>query len=370
VAFLAVFLAHANGGVGRGLSENPVLTNLKNLLFGSGEKGVSFFFVLSGFLITYLILYEIEVTGTVDVLAFYMRRLLRIWPLYYLVLFIGFVVVPPLKLSFGQVHGDPWYYLAFLGNFDLIRQETGRATEAMLTSITWSVAIEEQFYLAWPLLLFLVPRKLQKVVFPLIILGSTLFRFAHSGDKAVLYFHTLSVIYNMGTGGLAAYLALKAPWFKRRLLDLGGRSIASIYGLCLAWALLVPPTVASYVPTRLGESFFFAFVVLEQSFCGNSPFRMESFKLASSLGRVSYGLYMLHPLALGLTYEAFGGGERPTDVPAPERLLLGLVAFLATVALSALSYRLYEAPFLRLKRRFAKIATSGADGGTGAAAGS
>src|SRR5262249_15856566 len=128
---------------------------IKRLLFASGWMGVSFFFVLSGFLITYLILREIEVNGKLDILAFYVRRVLRIWPLYYLVIAFGFLCYPLLKSVFGFSSyietGNSLYYMFFLSNFDVINlgHWLGNGRGAMSTNITWSVAIEEQFYLLW-----------------------------------------------------------------------------------------------------------------------------------------------------------------------------------------------------------------------------
>ena len=90
----------------------------------SGFMGVNFFFVLSGFLITYLLLSEKKSFGKISIGNFYLRRMLRIWPVYYLTLIIGFIAVPSIQWylnnsvteHYPAVNANPWYYISFLGN--------------------------------------------------------------------------------------------------------------------------------------------------------------------------------------------------------------------------------------------------------------
>ncbi|MCX6276429.1 MAG: acyltransferase [Bacteroidetes bacterium] len=85
-------------------------THLRRLISGLGHNGVSLFFVLSGFLITYLLLVENEKSGTVHVKNFYIRRVLRIWPLYYLVIFVSLFLVPAIAGSFEIFRDGTYYY--------------------------------------------------------------------------------------------------------------------------------------------------------------------------------------------------------------------------------------------------------------------
>ena len=103
-----------------------------------GDIGVNFFFVLSGFLITFLLLSERQFTGRIAIAAFYMRRVLRIWPLYFVVVLIGFVVFPWLKAHFGETTShEPaqlWYYLVFLANFNNLNNGSNTPTLTLLWS--------------------------------------------------------------------------------------------------------------------------------------------------------------------------------------------------------------------------------------------
>ncbi|MGH9759545.1 MAG: acyltransferase family protein, partial [Blastocatellia bacterium] len=269
------------------------------LLIGRlGDIGVSFFFVLSGFLITYLILAEVDATGSVDVKAFYIRRILRIWPLYYAVVVFAFLIYPALKHAAGFPGyidtGKPLLYFAFLGNFDVINLGSGRG--ALSTNITWSVCIEEQFYLIWPLLFLVAPRRFYKFIFPTVISLSLIFRLMHLDNGQVLYFHTLSVISDMAVGGLCAYLAINSPSFKAVLVEMPRKLIVSVYCVGLGLIALrshLYETPAGRVFERLILGAFFAFIVLDQTFCRNSFLKMGRLTRISGLGRRSYGLYLL-----------------------------------------------------------------------------
>jgi len=131
--------------------------------------GVPIFFVLSGFLISYLMLKEYKEQGSFNLNNFYMRRVLRIWPLYFIVLIIGFVLFPMLRTYLLHIpyveNANPLLYILFLSNFDQLKQ--GVLPFGVGLGPTWSVSVEEQFYLFWPLLLLLFSKK--KFIIPVLI---------------------------------------------------------------------------------------------------------------------------------------------------------------------------------------------------------
>lgn len=363
IAFFVVFLDHGFVRVSDTLRQSgSVAAIIAEGIFGSGGLGVSFFFVLSGFLITYLILSEVRLKGSVDVIAFYIRRTLRIWPLYYLVTVFGFFVYPWMKSVLGYPAyietGNILYYIFLAGNFDLMRLPPGYG--AMSTTITWSVAIEEQFYLVWPLLFFFVPRRFYKFIFPAIIVGSALFRLIYVNDGRVLYFHTFSVISDMAVGGGVAYLAFTNEGFKRFFARLNARAIAAVYVLGILLILAsdhIFTGTALKVSQRIIFALFFAFIILEQNYAERSLIKMSNLKTVSLLGKYTYGLYMLHPIGLILCID----GMRILGLNAqtvPMAIIQGLAALAASIALSLLSYHLYEKPFLNLKERFTYIKSS------------
>ena len=142
-----------------------------------GPLGVILFFVLSGFLITYLLLIEEKQTKTISIKSFYMRRILRIWPLYYLIIVISFLIVSRISffdlgewssLIFNNFSIKFVFFLLFLPNIALMA-----FPPIPYASQTWSVGVEEQFYLIWPILIKNVANKkkllISIVVFYLII---------------------------------------------------------------------------------------------------------------------------------------------------------------------------------------------------------
>lgn len=351
VAFLGVFLFHCYYAAPPLLADHPVYGAL-HWLTGNGDLGVNFFFVLSGFLITYLLLAEERATGRIRIGVFYLRRILRIWPLYYLTFGFGYFAFPALvSLAGGHIEesANPWLYLFFLGNFNSILN--GDPASSTL-SVLWSIAVEEQFYLAWPLLLR-VFRQHRPALLGGVILGSLAFRAAYADQPLVLCYHTGSVLSDLGIGSLLGWYSFTRGWHANSLTGLGRWQIMGLYGLGLALILcreVLFTTPPLRVLERVAYAAFFAFVLFEQTFAANSFYKAGRFTLLSNAGRYTYGLYCLHVPAMVFTVGfAMLLGKHETawwalGVIPPATLALA-------VAFSLLSYHGLEKPFLRAKRR-------------------
>lgn len=354
LAFFLVYWQHCSVRLFELLKEYGMLTDSQSQFFVTGGYGVSFFFVLSGFLITYLLLQEVKENGTINIKAFYVRRILRIFPLYYLVLFWGFAIYPLLRHLLKMPvfdNGNFWVYFFFLGNFDLIYAPTQRSS---FVGITWSVGIEEQFYIFWAFLFFFLPKNLYKYLFPVIIIISCLFRFYNRGDNSVTYFHTLSVVSDLAVGGGMAYLAMNKPNFIDLFQKLKKSYIALIYllGFILIWFY---PSLFWLNQTgwlqRLVFSLFFAFIIAEQNYAEHSFYKMKNFKIISKLGIYTYGLYLLHPIAMYFL-EIFCDFLH-IDHDAFIRTIFSMsVGLCLSIFISYISYEFFESRFLRLKRHF------------------
>ena len=362
LAFLLVFLQHGfYNGFKLFIGESDFTNSLINFFFASGGTGVQIFFVLSGFLITYLLLVELRSTGTVNILQFYTRRVLRIWPLYFAVLIFSFVIYPGLK---GLIDIDsglcsrPWYYFTFLANFDSIYISNNcPGRDAMTQGIVWSVSIEEQFYLFWPLLMFIFRKKWTNPMFISVIFASLLFRYLNVDDDAALYFHTFSVMGDLALGSIGAYLMISNPKFSGLIRDLPRPVILLCYLLILL-GYYVPDQVFHYtgsaVFSRIILNSFWLFIILEQCFCANSPFQLGNISSFNSLGKISYGLYMLHPIGILIVDVSL----RVLKIPQTSFLILflsGVAGLSLSILLARLSYRWLEQPFLNLKERFSII---------------
>ncbi|NII23638.1 acyltransferase [Pseudoflavitalea sp. X16] len=364
ISFLVVFLHHCYLSFFSYLQTSaPTAFKIQSFLFKYGTLGVNFFFVLSGFLITYLLIREKEVTGTIHIGNFYVRRILRIWPLYFLCLLIGFVGFAMLKKMSGELpqeSANPWYYIFLIGNFDYMHTWPVKP-DAILLSVLWSVCVEEQFYLAWPLILKFVPVRFYKYIFGTIILLSLIFRSFYTGnteaDHAVRYFHTFSLIGDMALGALLAWLVSFPNKFKDFITHLSKPAIVFIYigALCVTLGKeFVFPYGIPIIFERLVIGIFFALIIAEQNFAHNSLFKMSRFKLVSKLGTYTYGLYCLHLLGMYAAVKVvvkLGWQEDKLWVAAAS----AVIGLLLSIAISIAAYHLFEKWFLKWKDKFAFI---------------
>ncbi len=363
-SFFAVFLYHCLISIVSYLPDtSPAFYNGFEFLFQYGFLGVNFFFVLSGFLITYLLIKEKEFTGRIHVGNFYVRRILRIWPLYFLCVFIGFAVFAILKKMEGQPvmeNANPWYYVFFAANFDIMHTWPEKPN-ALLLSVLWSVAVEEQFYLTWPLILGFFRIKNFKFIFPVIMLGSLVFRAFYTADTdadhAVRYFHTFSLIGDMALGGLFAYFVSYESRFKKWIINLSKGSILLLYAATLLVCLFKSVIFTCGVPVifeRIVIGALFGMIILEQNYAHNSPLKLKELKRVSSLGIYTYGLYCLHFLGIYFTLKIISKlGLNASNVWVA--LLSCAMALVLTIVIGLASYHLFEKWFLRLKDRFAVI---------------
>jgi len=336
-------------------SIGKVLTTLMNL----GWIGVQLFFVLSGFLITGILLDTRDKQNGYR--AFLARRTLRIFPLYYTVLFVAFVVLPllrvhlPVKLASGS-ENQVWLWL-YLSNWV---EPYGRSVT--LFPHFWSLAVEEQFYLVWPFVVRgLRRRSLSIVTATLVVLGLVVrmvVRF-ETGNVEAAYSWTICRMDALALGAMAAIL-LRTPaaaeWLLARARWLGATALI-LLGITFVATEGFPRT--SFWDQSLGytaTAFAFALgivaavVATSRAPSGASASVFDN-RLLRWIGKYSYGIYVFHlPLHLLLGKRLLGDHREPAG------LLLGFGYPLAmgavTLLLAMASYHVLEAPFLRLKSRF------------------
>jgi len=354
-SFLVVFLSHIFVTNYDHIKEEVWFKFIKGRVFYDGDLGVSFFFVLSGFLITYLLVKEKEFTGNVHISSFYIRRALRIWPLYYFCVLFGFLIFPLLKTAFGQVPNEtanPVLCSLFLNNFNHI---FNGPPDASVLSVLWSVAIEEQFYLLWPILFYLVRPRFYIYIFIVIIIGSVIFRTVYVNRQIEIL--TLGVISDMAIGGLGAYLTIANKNFLEKLQKSHWivnfiPYIAVIIFLLYRRELF--STTFLLIIKRIIISFFFAWIILEQNFCKKSLFKISRLKTITKLGKYTYGLYCLHTIAILVVVsilQKLGLNKHSWQI----WLLQIPLAMFLSIVISYFSFTYFESFFLKLKDKFAYI---------------
>lgn len=327
IAILLVLCAHASD-----LFRHPPA------VFSAGWTGVDLFFVLSGFLITRILLKARDKEGYFR--TFYARRVLRIFPLYYAVLVLLFVGLAQTHLR-GTVgyeilrHNQAWYWLYSVNWLIAFK---GWAAAPLNTSHFWSLAIEEQFYLIWPFLVFRFDRRTVRRICVVIIVLSPFLRVALrlAGVSPVAIFAmTPTRLDGLMIG--AALATTDARLLERRM------PIAGLVGLVTYVALSLVRHNATYTDFLVGTIGFSAIAVAAGCivYIGTTtaPALLRWPPLVQ-LGKYSYGMYVLHRPISGLIARHW-----------PNSGWLGAAALLTvSVAAAAASYHFFEKPFLSLKR--------------------
>ena len=324
--------------------------------FSIGWTGVDLFFVLSGFLITGILADARQTPRRFR--TFYARRALRILPLYYGFILLLFALPPLLGArTYTTSFAGQLPYWLYLQNF---RPLTGPALE--FAAHLWSLAIEEQFYLVWPLLVFTLSRTAALRACLLCLAGAVAFRVASVftvDDLRTIYFLTPGRVDGLALGGAIA-LVMRGSGGPERLRRMApavlALSAALIAGAALLPAGFDPGGVYMVTVGYTALALFFG-AVLVLALDGGPPMlpRLLSGGVLRFFGRYSYGLYVVHvPLIVlgrlaGVTPDAFAGTR--WELPG----LLGYVALMAaaSILVALASWHLYEKRFLRLKSRFA-----------------
>ncbi|HEY5745664.1 MAG TPA: acyltransferase [Chryseolinea sp.] len=326
---------------------------LKQLIrvFSQGSLGVSFFFTLSGYLITYLIIEEKETTGAFQIRNFYVRRVLRIWPLYYITLLFTFFIYPMIKVKLGYPNENPYHFLyqaLFLGNFDsiLVHLNDLVGVAPIMIGINWSIGIEEQFYIFWPILFLLCGARKFWIAIALVILSSLFLR-TYVLQGPAMYYHTFARMSDLAVGGLLGYLSYFNKTFVTRIEQLPRIVVFVIY---VAGFLLL--MYGAHMIDSALVSLFFGFIIVEQNFAKQSFYKFGDHKLLSSFGKYSYSFYLLHPIGIQASILVFRFAHLEPSAGLFNGTLYALIAFIVSAILSLLSYRFIESYFLNMRKKF------------------
>lgn len=358
-AALAVIITHIE--LIKEQMDLPGLHSSNKIIFELGGLGVVFFFVLSGFLITYLLLKEKEQTGTINVRKFYLRRILRIWPLYFLIVALGFFVLP--YFPFMEI---PYFtkFKAHLSIFNLVLfcvmlPNLAFAIFKPLPHIgqSWSIGVEEQFYLIWPWVVKKSKNILKTLCAIIIILFFVkisvlicLKAFPLNQNLLILKnFVAMLKIESMAIGGIGAWMVFKKKYFQKVLSNYV--LLAAIAGVFIL-IYFTPDSVQD--ASFLVYSVLFLLIILNVSLNSNSFIKIEN-KAFVFLGNISYGLYMYHLMIIA----AFIGFLRVVGFEVDNSISSQLVVYTGVISLtiivSWLSYRYFEMWFLKIKHKFTVV---------------
>jgi peptidoglycan/LPS O-acetylase OafA/YrhL len=344
IAFLLVFFHHLLPIPSMEQSGWRILLSL----YESCAMGLCLFFTLSAYLITGILLTEREDRGHISVRKFYIRRILRIWPLYFVGIASGIGIALMLHRA-SDILGFAWYLL-FAGNlYCIFFGWLGNPFVPL-----WTISIEEQFYLIWPWAMRWFSRRnlFLCALFVIAVANLTLFQLSlrNADTDRVVWANTL-VQFEMFATGILLALAKKYLAWKN-----------FSFGLLLAWTGPLLWFMACYLfhikqPAAAGRAsggaemmIGYALVALGcaailHGICMIGPSSMP--RWATYLGKISYGLYVYHVLAIEFSQVVLASLRGIASVAAS-----GALALLLTISAAILSFNYLESPFLRLKRRF------------------
>lgn len=316
-------------------------------LLTRGFTGVDMFFVLSGFLITTLLLREERRTGTISLRAFYWRRALRILPGYFLLLTAMSVYWIGAK---GQHELAPLvpYYLLFLSNF---------LTEHIpLMTITWSLSVEEQFYLVWPLTMVLLPFLARRRIALLLGVIALFLAVALGGAAALPRLQTAHAVFALPvmsytallSGALAALLLNQRKGYRLLSTICGYPGAPVVFlGLLLVWLQVSPENLKSWP----GEVMYVLMALLLVSLVvreDNALRPVLTLAPIRRIGEISYEVYLFHLIGLHIAHETV---SHLMPAGTPTNWLMTLLYVPVSLLIAEISFRTFEHYFLSLKKR-------------------
>jgi peptidoglycan/LPS O-acetylase OafA/YrhL len=343
------------------IRQNYGLPNLKMFAwFNNGSLAVNFFFVLSGFLITHLLLAEHDKTGTVSIKQFYLKRLLRIWPLYFLLILIGFVVLPfALPSSFASKFPYlSWegllLYVLFLPN--LAKVIWGNHILVPL----WSIGVEEQFYLLWAPLVKWFKRYLLWImlgVWGLIVTVCTFSEQLFDSSLIIAFVKTLNFD-QMAVGGLFAW------YYHQNKGHLAGSFVFTPWLQIVVWLFVVAKFSMRYVLSEQNvacqflfsspfavriDSVMFAVLILNVGANTNALVKLRA-KVLDELGKLSYGMYMYHMIFIYSAVLILKKFETVWPIPLQHCFMYMFVVGI-TMVVSWCSFHFFEKHIIGLNKR-------------------
>lgn len=309
-----------------------------------GRLGVELFFIISGFLITTLLFREHEKVGKISLPNFWMRRVLRIFPIYFGFLIAQAFIVEVIDFDPAMVEdfkGNLVYFVTFTNNWFVHLSDE----HPVIFYHAWSLATEEQFYLVWPVVLFLVrsPVGLAAVALALLLFDQVaaclvnfeVINLGINGNSAIT-----SIATPICLGVLAAIAMNQRYYFERLVHVVGGFwSPLMLTGLTIALIVGDLPEILVHAAMTL-----FIISVVTQPNHAMSP--IMSHPIIEFIGRISYGMYIMHMAAVNaVRILVFPDAD-------PSSATVIAAGFALTVLASAISYQFYERPFLSLGQRF------------------
>lgn len=319
--------------------------------FGGGGWGVDLFFVISGYLITWLLLKEKDSNGSVNLRNFYLRRILRIMPAFYVFLTGYYILCLIIFTDFKPVLIDTMIIASVYATNIM----TGWFNHPVLLDHTWSLALEEQFYLLFPAVVAFTTKRTATVLVSMSVLIVPLWRtilMITIGMSGSLHRYTYSPDTRIDTilWGCLLALLLHQNVFKEHLIKFAEKGFLLLLGSIFLISTYIISKESAYYLNTVGYTFRaigFTSILLYCLTKQKGVVTLLSAKPMRAIGRLSYSLYLWHPAMLGVS----GRIANHVDEPS-KKVVYAIVYIIMTFFCSVFSYYVIEKPFLNLKKRY------------------
>ena len=323
----------------------------------SGSFFLDLFFVISGFLIALILFKELD-ANKFNLKKFFVRRILRIWPLFFLVVIVKVVLFPFMKgIELPEILYNLKFAATFTTNFQLIFGEYFQSTYLIL----WSVCIEEHIYLLFPFLALLFKQSRLVMISSLIVIGVFSLQysdeiFSSSTNLSVPYFLSTSYLYYFGIGGLIAIAMTKYTKLFQKISDAACHWIIQVLIMGIGFALVF--NTITNVPYSKGFQILlhgtFAAYLVFVAVSGNLIFDKFNLKTSRYLGNISYSMYLIHPMFLGIAFKLVIGRQIEVGL-SKLTISYPFLAIAITIMIATILYYSVEKPFLKMKKKFAIV---------------
>lgn len=338
------------------IEQHKLFNGIKNhfgnaSFFLFGKLGVSIFFVLSGFLITSLLLIEKDTYLKIDIKKFYIRRILRIWPLYFLTVILCLFVFPLFK-SFGipgwidphhNLWGNIFLFFAFLPNLQIVVY--GPLAYA---AQTWSIGVEEQFYLFWPLIANCkLDLKKLKLLIVIMILGFLIImKFLYTLNKLDPGSQFKLVIYNFWTDSFRIDCMMIGAYFAIVNIEKKWRFLFNRYIQAFTYlTIIICMSFGVLFKLYFWEVYSVLFGIIIINLVNKTSILNLENTFFNYMGKCSYSIYLVHNIVISIVIKLI----------THNNLLIYIYSLFFTLALSIATYELFEKRFLRSKIKFELI---------------
>lgn len=344
MSFIAIFLFHTI----RITNEQFFLSDFVHYLFNNLPLAIDVFFILSSFLLTYLGLNEYKKRNNFSFKNYFTRRILRIWPLYFFILLLAFLLFPLVAnwFHFKMTLPNAWYYIFFVANFYTVEH-------VFFLKFLWTISVEEQFYLLWGLCLRFFHKKLLLII-SLFILMSISFTVYAICTHSSSYYNTITYFFDFSCGGLAAILIFRKNRIVNRLKNLSRAGTILFYCYLPFHFILFyflnnhSSGVTNDLVALMCRYLFIIYIALFIEEQMENNLRTKFFgknRFLIYTGKISYGLYCFHGITItfiNLLLSRFNISN----------WILVIIYFAINYLIASISYFYLESPFLKLKSKW------------------